>query len=360
MNMLFEAAASRYLGCLRVHFHDFMLRSYQLMHEYDQMSFAERFSLDLHHPLDAVVNLGLLHLEDGTQIGLLCFDEFQIGDVGDARLVMGILMRLLEKGVVVVFTSNRPPWEINRSQLENEEFAPLLGLMRHRCEFLCIEAGVDFRREAANRDKGLGLGVDIEQVVCRLREGDLQRMWKEETGGAEWWETRDSFLPLTLGRELHVEKACGDVAQFSFRDLCDSPLGSDDYAMLASNFRLVFISDVVPQMSPESRDVARRFIKLIDALYETGSRLVMRSEVRMSELFSGKAKNDIVDVMEAEGLQFETEVARKGVGATNRLFGFGTLYSGEDETFAFRRAVSRLYEMHTQEYAAKWTMRNGY
>lgn len=353
MDMLFQAASSRCLGCKRVHFHEFMLDAYKLMHEYDKMDDRERNFRGFRHPLDAVVGLGLIETEHETPTGLLCFDEFQVGDVGDARLVMGILTRLLSKGVVVVFTSNRPPWEINRSQLQNEEFAPLLDLMHKRSQFVKVDAGVDFRREAALYASGKGGENDLDNSFARMSEDDLRQIWKEESSGCDWTDTSPVILPLTLGRELAVENALDELAHFSFSELCDSPLGSDEYSILASKFRLVFISDVVPQMSPDNREIARRFIKLVDALYETGSRIIMRTQVPVSNLFMGKPKSDEMDILQAEGLQFETESFKIGVGAQNRLFGMGTLYSGEDEIFAFRRAVSRLYEMQIPAYSSR-------
>eukprot|EP00947_MAST-08B_sp_MAST-8B-sp1_P001588 g1588.t1 len=172
-------------------------------------------------------------------------------------------------------------------------------------------------------------------------------------------------IEVVFGRRLHVPRGAWrgrlgtGVARFDFADLCGRARGSADYSALAQAFGTVVI-DGVPKLDMNSRDQARRFITLVDELYNRRVRLVCRAAVDIDELFSG----DIADrpIVDMEALQFETETeenksrldltAAMGVAADNRSGASqaGSLFTGEDEKFAFSRAVSRLHEMQSLQY----------
>lgn len=153
MDMLFTCSSDVLPSCARVHYHTFMISVYQMLHEYDTLTTRERAQRGLFHPLDAVVGrLGRANAA-GTGGGLLCFDEFQVADVADARLMYGILGRLMQSGTIVCFTANRAPADINRSQLQATDFLPFLDLLHDRCQLIHLR-GVDYRALMSEHHQG--------------------------------------------------------------------------------------------------------------------------------------------------------------------------------------------------------------
>ena len=314
-----------------------MMTVYESLHEYDSLSKEERGTRRLMHPLDAVV----ARLPDG----LLCFDEFQITDVADARLMHGVFDRLLHRGTVVCFTANRTPEDVNRSQMRKDDFLPFLTLLNNSCELVEVQ-GLDYRAVLAGED---------QHMECYLKpseERQLHDAWYTETGVA--WDTVVSAeWDVGYGRTVFVRRvAPGKAVQMSVKELLENPVGAADYRAIARNVNAIFLEDVVPRFVGDTRNLARRFITLVDVCYEEKVRLYMKMESGLEDLFDEEAFENI-DVHVAEGLQFEGEVGKEGVGEGNRDFGKGNVYTGEDERFAFRRAVSRLREMSTRGFGRR-------
>ncbi|WMV34666.1 hypothetical protein MTR67_028051 [Solanum verrucosum] len=163
-------------------------------------------------------------------------------------------------------------------------------------------------------------------------------------------------IPVMFGRTLEVPESCNGVARFNFEYLCGRPLGAADYIAVAKNYHTVFISDI-PIMSMRIRDKARRFITLIDELYNHHCCLYCSAETSVEDLFQGTAEGTLFDL---ESFQFETEIegtklrrdvlAEGNVSSGGAPSGITTMLSGQEEMFAFRRAVSRLIEMQTPLY----------
>lgn len=345
MDMVFTCAEGRGCAAQRVHYHSFMMSVYEYMHWYDTMDEEERVERGLYHPLDAVVGMKLRRLNTAeVGGGLLCFDEFQIADVADARLMHGVFSRLLDSGTIVCFTANRAPADLNRSQLMDADFRPFLDLLHERCRLMKLGSGVDYREVLAETDVGgryyLRKNADVEE---------MHRIWERITG-VQWDDVVSRVLPVAYGRELVLQRAVKDAAQLSTKELIEAAVGASDFRALAESVKTIFITDVVPVFTSETRNLARRFITLIDVCYEEKVRLVMRTEAeQLEDMFSRvDVASGVAEI--AEGMQFETEVARQGIGADNRGVGIGTLYTGEDEAFAFDRAVSRLKEMQTEGF----------
>lgn len=157
---------------------------------------------------------------------------------------------------------------------------------------------------------------------------------------------------MAYGRELRLERAApgGRAAQMSVAELVEAAVGASDYRALAKGVETIYVSDVVPVFTSDTRNLARRFITLVDVCYEERVQIVMQMEAgALDEMFSS-VDVGVADVSLAEGMQFETEVGRAGVGSENRALSDSTLYTGEDEAFAFERAVSRLKEMQTHSF----------
>lgn len=349
MDILFKCADKLVKSSARVHYHAFMMSVYKMIHRYDKLSDEQRASLGFFHPLDAVVGrLGRAN-SSVTGGGLLCFDEFQVADVADARLMHGIFDRLMRSGTVVCFTANRAPADVNRSQLQDADFIPFLDLIHERCKLVHVESDLDYRSKMSE--------AEPDAPACYFRPDDvdgLHSAWQRVTG-TDWDDVEPRSLSVAYGRRLDLDRARedGSAVQMSTVQLIEAAVGASDYRALAKFTRAIFVTDVMPIFTNDIRNFARRFITLIDVCYEEKVRIIMRMEAdSLEQMFSAVDVSKFAMEM-AEGLQFETEVAKLGVGAENRRLSSTTLFTGEDEQFAFRRAISRLREMQTSGFGGR-------
>jgi cell division protein ZapE len=194
---------------------------------------------------------------------LLCFDEMQITDIADAMIVGRLFSKLFEAGVVVVTTSNRVPEELYKDGLNRGIFLPFIDLLKVRLEVVELEAEADYRQHRL-----AGAPVWFTPAGAEASEA-IAGIWTELTGG-------DRGNPLVLpvnGRELVLSHAHNGVARASFWELCARPLGPADYLALASAVRVLVLEDI-PHLSASNYNEAKRFVTLIDALYEARVRLI--------------------------------------------------------------------------------------
>ncbi|XP_062100792.1 uncharacterized protein LOC133806711 isoform X2 [Humulus lupulus] len=273
---------------------------------------------------------------------ILCFDEIQTVDVFAIVALSGILGRLLSTGTVLVATSNRAPKDLNQDGMQREIFLNFLAKLYGHCEIALIGSDIDYRRLIAGRS--------IDQAhyfwpLDSMAVKNFEKMWHENTDNVGG-QIVSVTIPVMFGRMLEVPESCNGVARFTFEYLCGRPVGAADYIAVAENHHTVFISDI-PAMSMRIRDKARRFITLIDELYNHHCRLVCSAAASIDELFQGTEEGTLFDL---ESFQFETEmegtklrrnVLEEGnVGSGGTSTSIVTMLSGEEEMFAFRRAVS--------------------
>lgn len=289
---------------------------------------------------------------DERGASILCFDEIQTVDVFAIVALSGILSRLLTTGTVLVATSNRAPRELNQDGMQRDIFQKLVSKLEEHCEIILIGSEIDYRRFIAQRSN------DQANYFWPLESSALmefEKMWCQVTnqlGGQITSET----IPVMFGRVLDVPESCNGVAKFTFEYLCGRTVGAADYIALAKNYHTVFISDI-PLMSMENRDKARRFITLIDELYNHHCCLFCSAASSIDDLFQGTEEGTHFDL---ESFQFETEteggklrtnvLAEGNVGSGGVPSGIVSMLSGQEEMFAFRRAASRLIEMQTPLY----------
>ncbi|MBB4267185.1 cell division protein ZapE [Roseospira visakhapatnamensis] len=273
----------------RQHFHVLMREVHETLHRWRQ---------DGREGRDPLVRLA-----DGiaAEVTLLCLDEMEVKDIADAMIVARLFERLMDAGVVVVTTSNRIPADLYKDGLQREKFVPFIRMLEARLEVLELDAERDYRldRLEGHRVYHHPLGPDSRAALEAIFRALLD-------GTPEAPETVEVH-----GRRIPVPRAGNGVAWFSFDGLCGRPLGAADYLEIASLYDTVLLSDI-PLLTPADRDRARRFVVLVDALYEHRTALVCSA--------AGPAE---------------------------------ALYQAGDGRFEFDRTVSRLMEMRAADYLGR-------
>lgn len=262
------------------------------------------FMQDVHENIDAARQTGTndpiaqVARRIAGEAHLLCLDEFQVNDIADAMVLKRLFEGLTRRRSVVVATSNRAPSELYKDGLNRQLFLPFIDWLEAKTEVVEIEAARDYRLERLTEAP-----VWVSPLGAAA-EAAMERAWERLSLG----RTQQALHLGVKGRELVFPHAAGGVVRTSFASLCDCPLGPADYLALAAHVRTLILEGV-PRLTPERRDVARRFVTLIDALYEAKVKLVASAEA-------------------------EPEA----------------LYPEGDGAFEFQRTVSRLHEMRSVDY----------
>jgi cell division protein ZapE len=239
---------------------------------------------------------------------VLCFDEFSVTDIADAMILSRLFSALFANGVVLVATSNLAPDDLYRDGLNRQLFLPFIALLKRHAGVMALDSPTDYRMEKLNRMPVYltPLSVDADRL--------MDEAWEVVTRG----KPDASDAVAVKGRQVVVPRAAGAAARFSFADLCDAPLGARDYLAIADKYDTIFI-DRVPVLDQTRRNPAKRFILLVDTLYDRHIRLFISAEAPPQGLYQGRP--------------------------------------GVTEAFEFDRTASRLIEMQSREWLDAWTER---
>jgi cell division protein ZapE len=292
MDMFFEAVEGPPKH--RAHFHAFMADVHASLNQWRQA--RKRGEVAGEDPIAPVA------AELAREASLLCFDEFSVRDIADAMILSRLFTALLAAGVVVVATSNVAPGELYKDGLNRALFLPFIALIEERLDAVELDARTDYRLEKLRR------APVYYTPLSPKADAALDAAFLALTGHKRGAAARIELL----GRQLDVPQAIDGVARFDFDTLCRRPLGAADYLKLAQRFHTLIV-DRIPLLGESERNEAKRFIILIDALYDMRVKLIASA--------AGEPQ---------------------------------TLYSGADgaEAFEFKRAASRLHEMRSAEYLA--------
>ncbi len=239
----------------RAHFHEFMAEVHERIYGYRQnMARGEIGDGD-------VIALTAAAIFD--EAWLLCFDEFHVTDIADAMILGRLFKQLFELGTVVVATSNVAPEDLYKGGLNRALFLPFIAQISDHMEVLRLDARTDFRLEKL-------AGVKMWLVPAdAAADAALDKAWARMTGNAKC-KPRDISIK---GRILHVPCSADGVARFSFTDLCEKPLAASDYLRLAHDYHTLMV-DRIPVLDYPERNAAKRFITLIDTLYDNAVKLM--------------------------------------------------------------------------------------
>ncbi|NUB44893.1 cell division protein ZapE [Fertoebacter nigrum] len=232
----------------RVHFHAFMQEVHHGMHA------ARKTGVD--DPLQPVADAV------AADVRLLAFDEMQITDITDAMIVGRLFEKLFAAGVVIVTTSNRPPDDLYKDGLSRALFLPFIDLIKERLQVVQLQSPHDYRQHRL-------AGAQVYFHPAGKATAQISSIWRDLTGGAPEAPLR---LPVN-GRAVELPRFANGVGRATFWELCAKPLGPADFLAIAAAVRVLILEDI-PQLSASNYNEAKRFVTLIDALYEARVRLI--------------------------------------------------------------------------------------
>lgn len=277
----------------RVHFHSFMQEVHKRLHAFREAQKAGKVA-DNKNGVEALARV----ISD--RAWLICFDEFHVTDIADAMILGALFTHLFDQGVVVVATSNRHPNDLYKDGLQRERFLPFIDVLVDKMNVMELASARDYRLE---RLQGMEVYITPSGETASAK---LTADFSSLTVGVKGREVKVDVN----GRTVTISNAAEGVALVSFDELCAQPLGPGDYLEIAARFHTMMIRDI-PKLGPHNRNEAKRFVTLIDALYEAKVNLVCSAAVPPTELYT-------------EG----------------------------DGAFEFERTVSRLMEMQAADYMA--------
>lgn len=348
---LFYLTVPSHLAKKRFHFHQFMQHLHRRSHE---------LKTAYHADLDVVP---ILAAEIAQEATVLCFDEFQVTDVADAMLLRRFLLLLIspEYGVVLFATSNRAPDDLYLNGIQRVSFIPCIQQIKRQTVVIYLNSPTDYRKIP----RPMSLVYYHPKPGVKWTSKTNQKKCVEHV--AQWYEyfnkDNDNKQPvpndtLTVwGRKLVVPLSSRPyVAQFTFHELCGSPLAAGDYLLLANAYHSFIVTDI-PYLSIDVRDNVRRFITFLDAVYDAQGRLAVTAAAPFKDLFVepedlAKDNYQLYKRQHDKGMEetFEDDELVVKHGFDKSVAKKAAMFANDEEKFAFARALSRLAQMSTTDW----------
>ncbi|XP_058225545.1 uncharacterized protein LOC131334517 isoform X2 [Rhododendron vialii] len=346
MDMFYSATEGIVKHRRRFHFHEAMLQIHEHMHKIWKNQVEEK-------SLQSGISSWIMNLPFDTKVK----EWIDAEERYNQEVYMKNILPAVADKFLVDWQANQRGASILcfdeiQDGMQREIFLKFLAKLEDHCETVPVGSEIDYRRIIAQ--------TSIDKIhyfwpLDGIKINEFENVWNEVARHSGGRITSDT-IAVMFGRTLEVPQCCNGVARFTFEYLCGQPVGAADYIAIAKNFHTVFISDI-PMMSMRIRDKARRFITLVDELYNYHCSLFCTAAASIDDLFQGTEEGKLFDL---ESFQFETEteggklrrnVLEGGdVSSGGAPVGIISMLSGEEEMFAFRRAVSRLIEMQTPLY----------
>ncbi|KAK0266283.1 ATPase [Friedmanniomyces endolithicus] len=343
MDLFYDTLPENIHSKTRIHFHNFMQEVHKEVH---------KIKILHGNDIDAIPFVAAHIAEHAT---VLCFDEFQVTDVADAMILRRMVESLMAHGVVLVTTSNRHPKQLYKNGIQRESFVPCINLLIDHLRIINLDSTTDYRK--IPRPPSGVYHHPLDAAARRHAEhwfrflGDIDNDPPHRASHTVW------------GREIEVPRASGRACWFSFNDLMGKATGAADYLELVRSYDAFIVTDV-PGMNVRSRDLARRFITFLDAAYESHAKLVLTTAVPLTQLFMnedeiGQALGDASAKGDRKAQQAQADGASVNDAMRSLMDDLGlnmdtlkksSIFTGDEEAFAFARALSRLTEMGSQEW----------
>lgn len=326
----------------RVHFHTFMLDIHKRIHEWRKRS-QTRENYDPIPPLARQLS---------KEAWLLCFDEFQVTDVADAMILKRLFEELYSYGVVTIATSNRIPDDLYLGGIQRKSFVPFIHTLKERNLVHRISSHIDYRLTGRKVPK---IYLCKDNMQDRKANATLIKFFNLLTQDDE--EKPREYTMKILGHEFHVPMSSEPTAAFfSYSDLCEKPFGAIDFSTLSQRYHTVFITDI-PRLQMRNNVQARRFIILIDELYNQRAKVFCSAEVEPKDLFPKEvcmeSAREALQKAQEDLSTISYHVTYYGPSTpppSKESYDNLSIFTGEEEVFMFHRAVSRLTEMQTEAY----------
>ncbi|RMZ76677.1 hypothetical protein DV738_g4833, partial [Chaetothyriales sp. CBS 135597] len=310
MDLFYDTLPPNVASKTRIHFHNFMQDVHKRLHK-----------LRMQHGNDVdVVPFAAADIAEKAHV--LCFDEFQVVDVADAMILRRLIASLMSHGVVLVTTSNRHPDELYKNGIQRQSFIPCINLLKSSLRVINLDSETDYRK--------------LPRPPSGVYHHPLDAAAKAHAD--KWFNflgdpKRDPPHPATLtvwGREVQIPQVSGKAARFTFHELIGRATGAADYIEMARTYEAFIVTDI-PGMTHRDRDWARRFITFLDAVYDSQAKLVLTTA-------------DVSDQMRA---------LMDDLGMNMAMLKESNMFSGDEERFAFARALSRLSQMNSREWVER-------
>ncbi|OAA47810.1 ATPase, AFG1-like protein [Metarhizium rileyi] len=339
MDLFYDTLPDSVKTKTRIHFHNFMQDIHKRLH---------RLKMEHGTDVDAVPFVAADIAEHGN---VICFDEFQCTDVADAMILRRLLECLMSQGVVLVTTSNRHPDDLYKNGIQRDSFIPAINILKSRLHVINLDSPTDYRK--------------IPRPPSGVYHTPLDGHAKSH---AEKWfrflgdcsdNPPHSETQKVWGREIYVPRVSGRCAWFTFDELIRQPKSAADYLELVRAYDAFIITEV-PGLTIRERDLARRFITFIDAVYEGNAKLVLTTEKPLTELFVSRdeiaeslLKNNPQSAVQEEAGVAAVREVMEDVDRHAEQLKDSNLFAGEEEAFAFMRALSRLKHMESKEWVER-------